>query len=73
MLPDRYRRDSGDITIHMPVRQRVMGHRDSKIPMADRSRHLIVLFEVALPVTALYLQRAYSHVHLLYTQGGGHG
>ena len=73
MLPDRYRRDSGDITIHRPVRQRMMGHRDPKIPMAHRSRPLIVLPGVALPLTALYLQRAHSHVHFLYTQGGGYG
>lgn len=50
-----------------------MGHRDPKIPMAHRDRLLIVLPEVALPVTALYLQRVYGHVYLLYTQGGGHG
>lgn len=73
MLPDRYRRDAGDITINMPVHQRVMGHRDPKIPMAHRSRRLIVLSEVALPVTALYLQRAHGHVHFLYTQGGDYG
>lgn len=73
MLHGRYRRDAGDVTINMPVRQGVMGHRDPKSLMAHRSRLLIVLSGVTLPVTSLYLQRAYTHVHLLHTQGGGHG
>lgn len=42
MLHDRQRRHEGDDTIHVRAFQIVTGHQDQKVPMARRSRLLVI-------------------------------